>query len=409
MKTFIIDVAKLDKVRTKKLTFKGQTQDLPVYRVPINQLFYNNLNGRISTFISRDIADGVDLNALDINEYNNRIANYIKQSSKTLSRFKKTKEDIRNNTQKEVGVVLTDGRVIDGNRRFTCLRELFEETGDNRFAYFEAVVLPAPSQDDLDGWKQINSLELELQIGTDEKVDYNAIDWLVKVYFDLVKNKSYTIKEYARLTKNKYKESDINKMVIKAELMEDFLDFFNKPEQFYLAKTHELDGPLSELANVRKKIDDFEWNRIKSVFYIYLYNATSGDRSREIRRLVKIIHTSEFEELVDNSQKIAEKMLDGTYLKDTSTCSKEAINITNTSSQPTGDTFGSSVRTAIDKTSAQGAMNKPITCCTAALKSLNDIDNDIVDRWKDESTKNKYKTLLSDLEKILETLKLHVS
>lgn len=409
MKTFTIDVTKLDKVRTKKLTFKGQTQDLPVYRVPINQLFYNNLNGRISTFISRDIADGIDLNALDIDEYNNRIANYIKQSSKTISRFKKTKEDIRNNTQKEVGVVLTDGRVIDGNRRFTCLRELFEETGDNRFAYFEAVVLPAPSEDDLDGWKQINSLELELQIGTDEKVDYNAIDWLVKVYFDLVKNKSYTIKEYARLTKNKYKESDIRKMVIKAELMEDFLEFFNKPEQFYLAKTHELDGPLSELANIRKKLDDFEWNRIKSVFYVYLYNATSGDRSREVRKLIKIIYSPEFEDLIDNSQEIAEKILDKTYLKDTSTVQNVVSSAIDTQSYSREDTFGSSVRSAIDRTSAQGAMNKPITCCEAALKSLNDIDSDIVDRWKDDTTKNKYKNLLNDLEKKLETLKRHVS
>ena len=147
MNKFNIDVTSLEQIRTKKLTYKGQTKDMPVYRVPISLLFYNDMNGRIATFISQYKAEGNDITALDNETYNNKIAEFIKASS-TPARFKKTKEDIRMNTQKEVGVVLTDGRIIDGNRRFTCLRELFQETGDARFEYFEAVVLPAPSDND---------------------------------------------------------------------------------------------------------------------------------------------------------------------------------------------------------------------------------------------------------------------
>ena len=136
MTKFNINVNELEKIRTKKLTYKGQTKDLDVYRIPIKMLFYNDMKGRIATFISQYKADGNDITALDNEEYNNKIAEFIKASS-TKERFKKTKEDIRANTQKEVGVVLTDGRIIDGNRRFTCLRELYlESAGDPLYAYF---------------------------------------------------------------------------------------------------------------------------------------------------------------------------------------------------------------------------------------------------------------------------------
>lgn len=52
MTKFSINVNELEKIRTKKLTYKGQTKDLDVYRIPIKMLFYNDMNGRIATFIS---------------------------------------------------------------------------------------------------------------------------------------------------------------------------------------------------------------------------------------------------------------------------------------------------------------------------------------------------------------------
>ncbi|MDY0214436.1 MAG: hypothetical protein RBS24_02795 [Bacilli bacterium] len=132
MNTYDIKIQQLEKVATKKLTFKGETKVFDVYKVPIDMLFYNDLNGRIATFISQYASEGKDITSLDNKTYNETIAEFIKNSA-TLARLKKTKEDIRQNTQKEVGVVLNDGRVIDGNRRFTCLRELFDETGDQKF------------------------------------------------------------------------------------------------------------------------------------------------------------------------------------------------------------------------------------------------------------------------------------
>ena len=412
MNKFNIRVQDLDQVRTKKLTYKGQTQDMPVYRVPISMLFYNDMNGRIATFISQYKAEGNDITALNNEEYNNKIAEFIKASS-TKERYRKTKEDIRVNTQKEVGVVLTDGRIIDGNRRFTCLRDLFDETGDAKYEYFEAVVLPAPAENDLNAWKAINSLELELQIGTDEKVDYSPIDWLVKVYQDIVKGRYYTEQEYVRLTK--YSPSDVKKMKIKAELMEDFLEFFDKPEQFFIAKRLELDGPLQELVKLKRKLSDREWDEVKTVFYVYLWTAKKGDKSREVRRMVGLVGTPAFDSLIDSATTQAWNITtDNMKNNEEPASSNNQESNQNVSALPNGgekqnEKFHSELESALHDKQANDARNKPISSCESALKNLGEIDSDIVKRWTDAKTRAKYVKLLNDLSKVIEDLKKHVA
>lgn len=411
MNTYDIKIQQLEKVATKKLTFKGETKVFDVYKVPIDMLFYNDLNGRIATFISQYASEGKDITSLDNKTYNDTIAEFIKNSA-TLARFKKTKEDVRQNTQKEVGVVLTDGRVIDGNRRFTCLRELFDETGDQKFAYFEAVVLDAPSKTDEYAWKAIRSLELELQIGTDEKVDYSPIDWLVRVYRDVVKEKLFTEQEYCRLTK--LSASEFRKTKTKAELMEDFLEFFNKPEQFYIAKKLELDGPLQELVKTRKRLNDREWDSIKVVFYVYLWKAKCGDKTRFVRKLANSVGTPDFATLITKAISDAEKILNGEEVTPESKPVKPTTIGQDGSYNPqlvkeVQSSLETQAQDVIAKKSNFDAKNKPIKCCEDALKNLGEIDQGLVDRWNDATMTSKYKRLLNDLERTIERLKNHVS
>lgn len=411
MNTYDIKIQQLEKVATKKLTFKGETKVFDVYKVPIDMLFYNDLNGRIATFISQYASEGKDITSLDNKTYNDTIAEFIKNSA-TLARFKKTKEDIRQNTQKEVGVVLTDGRVIDGNRRFTCLRELFDETGDQKFSYFEAVVLDAPSKTDEYTWKAIKSLELELQIGTDEKVDYSPIDWLVRVYRDVVKEKLFTEQEYCRLTK--LSASEFRKTKTKAELMEDFLEFFNKPEQFFIAKKLELDGPLQELVKTRKRLNDREWDSIKAVFYVYLWTAKSGDKTRFVRNLANSVGSPDFAPLITKAVSDAEKILNGEEVTPESNPVKPTTIGQDGSYNPqpsreVQSSLETQAQDVIAKKSNFDAKNKPIKCCEDALKNLGEIDQGLVDRWNDVAMTAKYKRLLNDLERTIERLKNHVS
>ena len=107
---------------TRKLTIDGHTQAYHVYKVKLDWLFYNDQNDRIATWISQYKAQNGG-KAPDISDkaaYNDIIEDFIVESNSDA--IKKTQTNIEMVDQREPGVVLADGRIVDGNRRFTCLR-----------------------------------------------------------------------------------------------------------------------------------------------------------------------------------------------------------------------------------------------------------------------------------------------
>jgi hypothetical protein len=125
--------------QTRKLTVDGLTKAYPVYKVRLDWLFYNDQNDRIATWISQYKAqhNGQAPSSTDREAYNAIIEQFIVESNPDALR--KTQNNIEMVDQREAGVVLADGRIIDGNRRFTCLRRLAAK--NSRFGYFETVIL----------------------------------------------------------------------------------------------------------------------------------------------------------------------------------------------------------------------------------------------------------------------------
>ena len=267
-------------VGSKKMNIKGQVRNMDVYRIPINKLYYNDKNDRIATWISKYEAENGSIRNLSIDEYNNQIQEYIIKSDK--QRFDSTMNNIKNFTQLVPGVVFIDGRVIDGNRRFTCLRKLFQDTGDQAYAYFDAVILNNEISD-----KEIKLMELVLQHGEEGKVDYNPIEKLVGIYRDIIKDKLFDVKEYANSIDAK--ESEVEKSVQLALLMADFLEHINAPEQFYIARELQIDGPLNEIYNIKKRIgsDEDKWEDVRIALYDNMLVKTSNQESGDITRIIR--------------------------------------------------------------------------------------------------------------------------
>ena len=165
---------------TRKLTIDGHTESYQVYKIRLDQLFYNDQNDRIATWISKYKAENhIDnIDTIDVT-YNDLIENFIYESNPKA--IEKTKSNIELVGQCEAGVVLNGGRIIDGNRRYTCLRQLHEKNAF--FNHFEAVILERDIQENK---KEIKLLELSIQHGEEGKVDYNPIDRLVGVYNDVI-------------------------------------------------------------------------------------------------------------------------------------------------------------------------------------------------------------------------------
>ena len=80
---------------TTRLTVDGITDEYDVYKIKLDNLYYNDQNDRIATWISKYKADN-HLESFDlsnIEEYNKIIANFIRESDENA--FKKTKITLR--------------------------------------------------------------------------------------------------------------------------------------------------------------------------------------------------------------------------------------------------------------------------------------------------------------------------
>lgn len=249
---------------TRKITINGKTEPYSVYKIKLNELFYNDKNDRIATIIDKYNKENNEKLVPGTNEeYNSVIQEFIIQSGEQA--ILKTKNNIKLIGQREAGIVLPDGRVIDGNRRFTCLRKL--STEDEKFNWFEAVILPNDANE-----KQIKLLELMIQHGEEQRVDYDPIDFMIGMYRDIEIDNLLTKEEYAEAADMQVK--DVEKSIKAIEMVNDFLFFLNLPGHYYLAKEFTIlsliDGAVrgsSSINSVLNRCDNIIKEDLKNIIY----------------------------------------------------------------------------------------------------------------------------------------------
>ena len=283
-----IDRTQISPIRMEKPDWSDSGEPLPVYKVKLSDLYYNADNGRIATWISGyQFEHEKPLEELSREEFNDLIETYI-VNSESRDSLRKTRDNIEQIGQIRPGVILEDGRVLSGNRRFTCLRQLYKKHATPKFEYFECFILDLPK--DEDGKQRIKTIERMTQFGVNEKQDYNSVEKLVDIYRILInpETKLWSPNEYSK--RFDVKMRDVKLMVSKAEIMVEYLEFIGKPLRFDIARADKLDGPLQELANLRISLDEMEWNRIKNFLYSKLYQTISDKTARtsSIRDVIKV-------------------------------------------------------------------------------------------------------------------------
>ena len=272
---------------TKRLTIGGETKDYPVYKFPLEYLYYNDQNGRINTVYHQYISNHGKLTPeIGESKYNEIFEKFIFESKKQA--LKDTQISISEKGQQEPGVILSDGRVIDGNRRFTALRRIQRDT--NIKQYFEAVILSFDIKNKLDE-KKIKELELDLQLGREERVSYDPIDRIFDVYNTIEVQKLMTPEEYKKAS-GAGNTKGINKDLRLAELIIKFLSIVapneNPIDKFYLARELKLDGPLEDIErtiNKLKKDKETITQNVLTILAVQIAKSEIGDRdiTRKIR------------------------------------------------------------------------------------------------------------------------------
>lgn len=372
---------------TRKLNIGGVTKNYDVYAVPLELLFYNDQNDRIATWLSQYSVEDEFNN--DREKYNNRIENFIEESNpKALN---KTKNNIKAIGQNIPGIILNDGRIIDGNRRFTCLRQLHRENIYD-YGYFETIILEGGIANE----KQIKILELTIQHGEDGKIDYNPIDKLVGLYRDVVLNELLTIEEYAQSTNIKTK--DAKKELRIALLMAEFLEFIGRPNQFYLAREWDINGPLREIDGaLQKEKDEDRKEDIMLVMFTNLLIKPNQDMTRYLRTVKNLVADSEFgSDYLEDQLENTEKVLDLMNEDDNPDISYNTVR----GNQELIYTFANSTELFEEKIKISQVRNKPLTLLEDCEKRIKDIDIHIIYRL-DEDEQYEIKEKIKVLQNLL--------
>lgn len=259
-----------------------------VYSIPLEYLVPNIYNDRIAMKTREFEA----FNNKELSLENKSDIEYIYEliEKESPNDNERTLRDLADKGQLVDGIITNDGIIIDGNRRATLLRKLFlgearrfNENIEN-FRYFNAIVLTG----DFDK-SEIMSLETQIQIGEDRKVDYNPINLYIKV--DNLTKVGYNDRQIASFMN--VKESDVKNKREIFNLMNEYLSSIGKPNHFTL-----LDGLEDQFINTRSVFtkldnntyityDDWEYTEedvveFKQICYDYLRAKFEGKKYREI-------------------------------------------------------------------------------------------------------------------------------
>lgn len=282
-----ISIKKLPPIFAK---YNNNSFEYKVFKIPLSLLTYNKKNGR-TTILSLNQKENI--NELNDEELNEKIEKYILNSNEEI--HEKTKNNIKLNSQQEPGVILDNGIVIDGNRRFTCLRVLNRENpNDEKFKYFEAVVLNS----DIVENKDIKLLELNIQLGKDEKQDYDIVERNLDIYNTITSQKELTKEEYSEATGISKKSIEESIEVI--EIIKEYLEYINQNDNWTLIKSKKIFEHFKELLKGIKKKPEDEKQDIKQVVFDYILLPALGPDSKKIRNIIKMMNEKKNEKATEN-------------------------------------------------------------------------------------------------------------
>ncbi|PFZ58577.1 RNA polymerase subunit sigma-70 [Bacillus wiedmannii] len=287
----------------------GEKYSGKTYAIPLKYLYYNEQNGRIGVALSNYESANGKLSPGHNEEYNMIVQNMLtNDDDKTKKDMEVLKRDIAMKGQDQPGYVLNDGRVIDGNRRFTARRLLDQDPAIIEQQYFEAVILDDLSVENIDDRKRIKSLELQIQFGRLDKVDYDPIDRAIDAHKTVSVNTIMTTTEYAKFAG--LKPNEVSNLLLEAELIVKFLEFSNtNPDNYALAKQLELDGPLRDMLPQYKKFKNTaNTDQLLNSLFAKIIQVRSAkeDYKQEFRQIVKTVVGTK------NEEKFIEEMEEST-------------------------------------------------------------------------------------------------
>lgn len=171
-KQFLKELAAEATDRTHPIRFQTKNQYLPVHVVPIELPLYRLENGRTTGRQAEYLAGHPELPP-GFFRVDNESVSAQKAQHEILAKLTRERKNLfkefETEPQSEPIILTSTGYVVNGNRRLSTWRELFQRnpTKFARFRNIDAIILPFADEKDID------QLEADLQLKEDLKADYS--------------------------------------------------------------------------------------------------------------------------------------------------------------------------------------------------------------------------------------------
>ena len=377
---------------TRKVTYGGKTVVYPVYRVRLDRLYYNDQNDRIATWITKYESENGEDSLSDLNKdiYNRIIENFIYDSNPDS--IHKTQKNISLFGQREPGVTLADGRVVDGNRRVTCLRRIQRESVEP--IYFETVLMDVDIHADK---KQIKLLELAIQHGEEKKVDYDLIDYAIGTYRDIVQTGLLSAEEYA--TSANESLAEVKKRIEIAEMISEFLEYIRLPGQYHVAREYQVYSLFQEMMAPLKKLNQDEKHQLNTIAFNNTMMKAIPDQRKFIRDIKGLIKNDTYRPYFEDQQKWGEKI--SARFADAEIHEKRDVDRFADENQELAEELQISMERALLKSRSQHLKSKPGENIAKSIALMKEVDLQLLDKLS-EDDKGKLKSQLEELSGIVE-------
>ena len=321
------------------------------------------------------------------------IENFIYDSNPEAIR--KTEKNIALVGQREPGVTLADGRIVDGNRRYTCLRRIQRTTSEP--VYFETVLMDMDIREDK---KKIKLLELAIQHGEEKKVDYDLIDFAIGTYRDVVQTKLLTIKEYATSTNEQ--PADVKKRIEIAEVICEFLEYIGLSEQYHVAREYQVYSLFQEMIPLLRSLEETEKTKLKRISFNNVLMKAIPDQRKFIRDIKALIRGDSYRNYFEDQRKWDDVIHEKLHGKKIHT--KEDIDAFALENSDIADELAMSMERAMLRSRSKKLKEKPSENVAKSIALMMDIDTRFFDRLGTEE-KESLKAELGELIRIAERFK----
>lgn len=262
------------------ISLKGKKQSLDVYRLPTDILFYNIKNGRFAA----EYGEIIKKEGGHLEPEKEEDAEEIKKLLLEIGKgeTQRTYNDLKIRGQWNCGIITVDGYLIDGNRRKAIISKLFAETGQGMWKYMDVARLSGPiTAEDL--W----ALEAGIQLGKDEIVRYGPINEMLKIREG--KHAGLSEKQIVTALYGYDQEEEIHEKLDRLNLIERYLKFVNKPQQYSLVK-----NSVEHFINLQKIIKNckargYDPDRIVKIQHTTFQLISEGVPHLDIRKINQMI------------------------------------------------------------------------------------------------------------------------